>query len=119
MTTALIILVIIFGSALILGLVMMLRMVRQMRTLVRGMDKRVETLQATVEKQEVQLSALRVQMDKRGSDPLFEALEALGSLPHRGIWPTVITVGSKIFRSYWKNGRAKALPTPTSKEVQS
>jgi len=119
MQTILIFLVIFLGAILILSLIAMFQMVRKMKDMVGTLEKSVTQLNARVSAQEAQLSEIRASLQKPSADSLLQVIEAFANVRNKGWMGAVTVLGSRLFRSYFQNRRAKALPVKNSIEVKS
>ena len=111
METGFLVTIVILGAALVLISFAMLNVVKNLRSAVGRLEKKVEGLQSELARQQQNLEAVRAVLQKKPDDPFTSVLQAIDRYKARGMVPAVAMVGVRLFRSYL-DGRArrKALP---------
>lgn len=113
MQTLLIILVIFLGAGLILSVLAMLQMLRRMKETVQSLERTVNQLSSKVELQERRLAELQSMQAKGAPDTLMQLVGAFTNVRNKGWLGVATMLGSQLFQSYFRNRRAKALPSKT------
>ena len=111
MESALIVLVVVLAVALLAVTVLLSRAVFNMSNRVKGLDKRIEGLILRVESQEAELKRLRVLAETVPSDPLMEIWDTVAGWKKNGPVRSLMTLGTRLFKSYSKQRKLKALPS--------
>lgn len=110
MQTILIFLVVLLAAILIISLIAMVQAVKRMKEMVSTLEKSVNQLSSRVQAQEVQLAEIRQTLSKQSNDPLLQVMEVFSHVRNKGWLGAVAVIGGRVFRSYFQNRRAKALP---------
>lgn len=118
MQTILIFMVIFLAAMLVFSLIAMVQAVKRMKEMVGQLEKSVGQLSSRVEAQERQLAEIQRTLQSGANDPLMQVMEAFASVRKKGLMGAVAVIGGRIFRSYFQNRRAKALPKQKSIEVK-
>lgn len=117
MVNFLLIFSVILAVFLLAGVVLMLRMAKEMRKAIQAMDVRLSKLDQRLNEQQAQVDALRTMLAQK-PDPMHEILNSLSGFRQNGVAKTLMSLGSKLFAAYFKQKKVKALPERVSSEVQ-
>lgn len=111
METTLLIVIVLLGAGLVVVSMLMLNVVKGLRSAVGSLEKKVEGLQTELLHQQQNLDAVRAVLEKKQDDPFLGVLQTVDRYRSRGFLPAIALVGVRLFKSYL-NGRArrKALP---------
>lgn len=118
MQSLLIILVVVLIVMQFLLAIVFLRMISLSKAEVRGLKKRIESLDSKCARQEKALAEMQVATVYK-SDPLVETLELLSSWNKRNTVQTLVSLGARLFRSYSTYRHAKPLPVRGREEVKT
>jgi hypothetical protein len=113
MVTGLLITVIVLAVLLLLVGMAAMRALGDLRKEIGRLNKRIDTLQVTLDEQE---KLLRAQQARGGNgiNPLALALDGIANYAEKGLASSLLHAGFQLFAAYWKpNRRVKALPAPT------
>lgn len=108
---------VVLAVALLIGVVMMLRMAKEMRKAVEAMDARLERLDIRLTQQQAQVESLKTLLANK-PDPWQEIFGSISGFRKNGPTKTLMSLGTKIFAAYFKQKKVKALPERVSSEVQ-
>ncbi|MBX3112947.1 MAG: hypothetical protein KF836_00120 [Fimbriimonadaceae bacterium] len=108
---------VILAVFLLAGVVIMLRMAKEMRKSIQEMDARLAKLDQRLAQQQAQVDSLREMMSHK-PDPWHEILSLFGGFRQNGPGKTLMSLGSKLFAAYFKQRKVKSLPERVSSEVQ-
>ncbi|QYK53172.1 MAG: hypothetical protein KF824_13070 [Fimbriimonadaceae bacterium] len=108
---------VILAVFLLAGVVLMLRMAKEMRKSIQAMDARLAKLDQRLTEQQAQVNSLKAMLAHK-PDPMHEIMNALSGFRQNGPAKTLLSLGSKLFAAYFKQRKVKALPERVSSEVQ-
>lgn len=111
--TLIAILFILFGSLLILGLVVGLRAIKGFSSQLKVMEKKVQVLEAENRVMRKEIEALKAATAERPSEPFINFADLLKSFK-KGWMPALSLIATRIFQAYLKNRQVKKLSLPDS-----
>lgn len=117
MINFLLIFTVVLAVVLLVGVVVMLRMAKEMRKSIKVMDARLAKLDIRLSQQQAQVESLKAMLAQK-PDPMHEIMNAFSGLRKNGPAKTLLSLGSKLFAAYFKQRKVKALPERVSSEVQ-
>lgn len=102
----------VLGAALLLVSILFLRMVSELKRTVDGLNGKLDRLEKRIASQEAQVAELRKALAAERNDPVLDIVNTVMGWRQKGLAQTLIAVGTRLFRSYWRGRGAKALPSP-------
>ncbi|MCW5936311.1 MAG: hypothetical protein KIT11_03270 [Fimbriimonadaceae bacterium] len=115
METVLLWVVVVLLALLMLVVGAAMRMVNELKSSVKGLEKRLDGLQSDMKSIETRLAAVQAAQARRGEEPFAAAFEAFKKYRSRGWLATLVAVGSRLVGSYLHQKKAApALPAPKS-----
>lgn len=111
METALLVVIVVLGAALVIVSALMLNVMRSLRANIGKLEKQVQNLQQEISRQQQNLDAVRAVLDRKPEDPFLHVLQAIERYRSRGFVPAITLVGVRLFKSYL-NGKARRKTLP-------
>jgi hypothetical protein len=99
-----------FGSLFVLMLGFGLRMTLQVKASLTRLERKLAGLEKRISVHDEEVKALRAQLEEASHDPVPSIIDSALDWRSRGPLLTGILVGARLFRSYWKGRKVKALP---------
>lgn len=114
MVNVLVVLVSVLIALVAIGLAALSQMAKRLQRATVELDKKLGKLERRLDEQDKSLAALRKTLDQRAGDPIMELVHLAQGWRAKGPWPTLVALGSRVFRSYWgqKRTNSRALPVP-------
>jgi hypothetical protein len=111
METLFLVVIVVLGALLVVMFFASRTVLKELRSTVGRLEKKVEGLQSDLARQQQNLDDLKAVLQNKPDDPFQSVLQAVDRYQKRGLLPAVAMVGFRLFKSYL-NGRArrKALP---------
>lgn len=101
-----------FGVVTILLLSVLLRTILKLTFELKKTAAKLERIEKKLAGQAAEVAALKEALAKDREDPVMGILQTAMNWRSRGPWLTVGMVGAKLFQSYWKSRKTRALPGP-------